>query len=183
MNTMNAMIAIEQKLISDETLLRLLHYAPETFYDDPLSTDKPNLVDVDSDDYWSLVKKHIKKTPYVDDLTDERIGRVIFYIGDTFPTDENADFHDVRLMFDVFCHHSFEEGDYRLEKLMDHLHTSLKGYKLYRTDKDTAEKIGIGQISYLGSEPLGTVPGYIGHRMTYTVPIINGRVGRRGSRY
>jgi hypothetical protein len=66
---------------------------------------------------------------------------------------------------------------------MDHLHESFKGYKLYRTDKDTAEKIGIGQITYLGSEPLGTVPEYIGHRMTYTVPIQNGRIGRRGSRY
>ena len=89
MRTMDAMIAIEQKLISDETLLRLLHYAPADFYDDPLSPDKPNLIDVDSDDYWKLIKKHIKKTPYVDDLTEEKIGRVIFYIGDTIPTDEN----------------------------------------------------------------------------------------------
>ena len=183
MYTLDAMIAVHQALSSDETLLRLLHYKPESFYDDPLSQDKPNIID--SDEQWDIIDDHIKNTPLVEDLTEKQIGRVIFYMGELYPGESNTESIDTRVVIDVFCHHSFQTTDYRLQKLIDHLIPKLTRYRLFRTDKETAEKIGVGEITFLGSEPLEVIPYYVGHRLTYTLSMENSRskVSRRGRRY
>ena len=182
MYTKDMMIAIEQALTSDETLLRLLHYKPESFDDDPLSTEKPDIIG--SDAQWEIIGDHIVNTPLVDDLTDKEIGRVIFHTGEIYPSTENPESADVRIVFDVMCHHSFQKTDYRLQMLLDHIVGKLKGYRLFRVDKETAQKIGVGEIEFVGSEPLGVIPYYVGHRLTYTSVMENGKgVRRRGSRY
>lgn len=181
MGTEDALIAIEQKLTSDDKLLRMLHYVPSSFDDDPLSIAKPDIVG--SNEQWDIVDEHIINVPYVDDLTDKQIGRIIFYIGDRYPNSGNQKFHDTRIIFDVLCHHKMEKVDKRLEKLMDYLFESFSEYKLSRVDKETAQIIGVGKITFLGGEPLGSVPGYVGHRLTFTIPIETGLVRRNGSRY
>lgn len=181
MGTEDMLIAVEQKLTSDDKLLRMLHYVPSSFDDDPLATDKPDIVGANNQ--WDIAGDHIINIPYVDDLTEKEIGRVIFYAGERYPNKENPKFHDTRIIFDVVCHHKMERIDKRLEKLMDYLFESFSEYKLSRVDKETAQIIGVGMIEFLGSEPLGSVPGYVGHRLTFTIPIETGLVRRRGSRY
>lgn len=182
MYTLDAMIAVQQALSSDETLLRLLHYKPESFYDDPLSQDKPNIID--SDEQWDIIDDHIKNTPLVEDLTEKQIGRVIFYMGELYPGENNTESIDTRVVIDVFCHHSFQTTDFRLQKLIDYIIPKFTNYRLFRTDKETAQKIGVGELTLLGSEPIDVIPYYVGHRLTYTISMENGRgVRRRGSRY
>ncbi len=47
METRDLAIAIGQALTGDEELIRILHYVPEYDGDDPLSEEKPSLLDND----------------------------------------------------------------------------------------------------------------------------------------
>ncbi|WP_215085387.1 hypothetical protein [Exiguobacterium sp. s78] len=168
METRDLAIAIGQALTGDEELIRILHYVPEYDGDDPLSEEKPSLLDNDDQDAkWELINNHIKSTPKTDDLTEMPIGRVLFFMGRRAGMESNPQFDTQDVVFDVVMHEKYA-ANYQLEMAVDHLIKTFNGRQLGRFDRASDQKTGIGRFSFSGGEPIGSIrEGYVGYRLVF----------------
>ena len=172
METRDLAIALGQALTGDEKLLRILHYAPEFDGDDPLSEDKLSLLaNSDIEARWNLINRHIKSTPKTDDLTDEPIGRVLFFMGRRSGNQSNQLYDDQDVVFDIVMHEDYAKN-YQLEMAVDYLIEKLNGIQIGRFDRPSDQKIGIGTLLLDGSEPIGSIAkGYIGYRLVFVAKL------------
>ncbi len=90
----------------------------------------------------ALINNHIKSTPKTDDLTDEPIGRVLFFMGRRAGMKDNPQFDTQDVVFDVVMHEKYA-ANYQLEMAVDHLIKTFNGRQLGRFDRASDQGIGI----------------------------------------
>ena len=79
---------IFKTLTNDETLLRLLHYPPESLADnipDPLSDLNSNILDNPREELWTIVQDAIKKVAPIESPVRKR-ARIYIYPGKRTPS-------------------------------------------------------------------------------------------------
>jgi len=142
----------------DETLLRLLYYKPTSGIDDPLSTDKPNVLELDEEDLWIFINDSIKTTPKVDGLDTVSKCRILVYPGNR-RSNGNYLIANQNIIIDVLVHFDFDEKDLRLCKICDRVNDLLFYERI----------TGLGKITYDDGRPISAPINYIGYRLTYNV--------------
>lgn len=146
------------KLLSvDETILRLLYYAPKNGNDNPLDPSKPNIVD--SDIHWEIVDDRIIHAPKTDDLNaDKPICRLCVYPGNRQRT-RNVAVHSQVIICDIFTNLSdYESVDLRSASIVDRLDELIEGQRV----------TGIGKVESSRAGNLYNSPkGYFGYRVEY----------------
>jgi hypothetical protein len=109
-------------LWNDEELLRLLHYKPKknsTNTPDPLDPSLPNILDIDEN--WEIRNDTIMLVPKESDLTKMESCKLFVYLGDGYANRGNPMYVNQSVIFDVFCHVDFENGDFRSARIEDRL--------------------------------------------------------------
>ncbi|MFS0643677.1 hypothetical protein [Siminovitchia sp. 179-K 8D1 HS] len=148
---------IYQKLIKNETLLRLLYYPPMSARNpDPLSDQLSNLVNPESEEYWNLVDDRIMLAEKTSDLEDRPLCRLYVYAGRRRPVFNNYQLATQEVIINVFTHEYFEK-DMRSVWISDVLNEIL-----------TLKRIsGFGQLEYAGGNPLVAPAGYKQYQHIY----------------
>lgn len=145
----------------DEILLRLLYYSPANLATntlDPLNILLQNVMDMDEETQWNIRNERIKVSDKTDDLIpDKPMCRILLYAGRRLPVRSNYMFADQEFHIDIFCHNSFEDGDFRLEKISDRLN------ELFVSERIT----GIGKMEYLNGNILSSPREYVGFKHIY----------------
>jgi hypothetical protein len=160
------MTRIEKILIQDEELLRLLTYKPmgfdekaQTAIPDPLSSDLPNLVDVNSSEYWTLVKDRIRKGDKRTNINDDSKCVIYLQEGRERSIWGNAFQVNQEVILSILVHEDYED-DFRMSRIRDRV------YELLIHKKGMA---GFGKFESIGGDPRDTVKGFrrIDFRMTF----------------
>lgn len=145
----------------DEELLRLLYYKPEdirTNTPDPLSSTLPSIMDKPEIEQWDIRDKVIMLTPKDDNIIGDRKCVLFVYLGDRRSDRRNYAMADQNIIFDVFCHVDFENGDMRTARIGDRLN------KLFIAERVT----GIGKMQFDSVRAISRVPSqYVAYRHTY----------------
>lgn len=112
---------IYQMLINDEKLLRLLYYYPKSAkHLDPLNEALPNLVDADSDEYWSVVDERFRLAEKTSDLLEQPICRIYISSGRRRPVFGNYLLATQEIKISIYTHENYE-SDMRLEWIADRI--------------------------------------------------------------
>ncbi len=148
---------------NDEELLRLLHYTSETADNDPLSPDKPNILEMPIKDRALLINNLIKPSPSVYGLDDStRMCRLLFY-----PKSRRSSrsylTSDQEVNIDVFVHHNFNNTDYRLSWICDRVNDLL-------FDKPV---VGFGRVNFVNGNDLPAPQNYVGYQLRYSFGSVN----------
>lgn len=149
-----------------EQLLRLLFYKPTNALDDPLSTSKPNILDMPPLEKWEIISDRIKTVPKVDDLDVEPKCRLLFYPGNRRKTGNYA-VSDQDIIIDILVHFDYEDVDQRLEWICDIVNDLLYNIRITGTHKFT---YGGG---YPGIYLKDTPQSYVGYRLIYSFGSVN----------
>ncbi|MCA1021645.1 hypothetical protein [Halobacillus litoralis] len=148
------------KLFStDEILLRLLHYKPEDSMDDPLSPNKPNILDMPIQDRYEIIDTLMKFTPTTEDLTKKSSTCRLFFYPSRRGNTTNYAIADQNIKFDVFVHMDFNDKDMRLAWICDHINDLL-------FDKHIT---GMKKLSFVGGNEIGAPEGYTAFQLIYNV--------------
>src|SRR5690554_6280148 len=108
----------------DEELLRLLYYKPKSLsknIPDPLDPSLQNILDMPIDKQWDIRDDVIMLTPKDDDIMGDRKCVIFAYLGDRRANRRNYQMADQQVVFDVYCHVDFENGDMRSSRISDRL--------------------------------------------------------------
>lgn len=146
-STLSFFRAIYQVLIADEELMRLLNYLPQGYFNneyhvDPLDDSLPNLVDVDSDDYWQMVDERIILGEKTSDLLESQLCRIYIYEGRRRPVFESHVVATQEVNIDIFIHESFDR-DLRITRITDRINELI-----------ALERIaGFGKLEYTAGNP------------------------------
>lgn len=145
----------------DEELLRLLHYEPEdirTNTPDPLSPTLPNILEMTEIQQWEIRDKVIMLTPKDDNIIGDRKCVIFAYLGNRRGNKGNFLTADQSVVFDVFCHADFENGDMRSSRIGDRLN------ELFALERIT----GIGKMNFDSGRVISRVPSqYVGYQFVY----------------
>lgn len=140
---------IEKLIINDETMMRLLVYAPEDWNEelqkeifDPLDERLPNIVD-DSKKYWELVEDKVRKGSKR--MRIESTKSAVLYIaeGRERPIFGNNYLNKKEVAFRIVVNEDFEVDD-RISRISDRL-----SHLLMRE----SEVAGYGKIDIVGKNP------------------------------
>lgn len=145
-------------LISDETLLRLLHYPPSPPIS-PLDKTLDNLNDSENTSYWDIVDDHILLTSKSDDLEEKKLCRIYLYGGKTRRTDRNRLIAKREIVVDILCHQSYE-SDMRLEWIHDRVSQLIFNRRIEN---------GLGRTEVFTGYDFKAPKGYQGYRIVYLV--------------
>lgn len=146
-----------EKLLIDETLLRLLYYKPQNYLDDPLDASKENILDKPSDEKWEIIKDRIVSAPKFDDLDKIEKCRLLVYPHIGRSTRSNYLFANQEYSFDVFVHFDYQNVDKRLEWICDRVNDLLKNFSV----------TGFGKVLFKDRGKLSAPNNYIGYRLTF----------------
>lgn len=148
---------IYQRLINDETLLRLLYYPPKSRNNpDPLDPSLPNLVNPDSPEYWDLVNERIVLGEKTTDLEDEPLCRLYLHAGRRRPVYDNYLLASQEVILSIFTHESYER-DIRSLWISDVLNELLVHEPI----------AGYGKLEYTAGNPMAAPLGYKHYRHVY----------------
>lgn len=139
---------------NDETLIRLLYYLPKNQLDDPLDPQKPNILEMEN--RWDIVNDRIKPTPKTDDLDQEPKCRLLFYPGSRENT-QNYLIADQEFIIDVLVHFNYENVDFRLSWICDHVNYLLFNKRV----------TGLTNIDFNGGRPISAPENYVGYSLKY----------------
>ncbi|MGE8033872.1 hypothetical protein B1B04_09270 [Lysinibacillus sp. KCTC 33748] len=139
---------IYQILITDEELMRLLKYEPkgydtqENYHPDPLDPKLPNLVNIESDDYWKLVDERVVLGEKTSDLIENKLCKIYIYEGRRRPVIESYLVAQQEVNIDIFIHESFDR-DLRISRISDRINELI-----------ALERIaGFGKLEYKSGNP------------------------------
>lgn len=139
---------IYKKIIEDEGIMRLLLYAPKgydnagNYSPDPLDDTLPNIVDVDSEDYWKLVDERVILGEKTSSLLESKLCKIYIYEGRRRAVFDNYLVATQEVNIDIFIHESFDR-DLRLTRLSDRVHELI-----------ALERIaGFGKLEYKAGNP------------------------------
>lgn len=148
---------IYNSIINNEEILRLLIYNPINYFDNPLSPEKANILDLPIDDRFKLYDKHILRTPKADDLTQDKASRLCIYPAKRRSTG-NYEVADQDIIFDIFVHFDIDHIDLRLSWLCDTINNFIYGSRI----------TGMGTIRFYDGNIIFNSPvGYVGYRLIY----------------
>ncbi|MBT9151648.1 MAG: hypothetical protein DDT40_01844 [candidate division WS2 bacterium] len=145
-------------MVSDEILLRLLHYAPADALDSPLSPVKSNVLGRPNNASWPIINDVIKTAPKTDDLTLRKSARVFIYMGQRKST-HNYLFASQEIIFDVLVSMSWEEIDQRQSWICDRLNEIVFDRRI----------TGIGKVEYKDGRVIPVPAGFVGYRLRYEI--------------
>lgn len=148
---------IYKVLINDETLLRLLYYKPSNMNDDPLSLDKPNILDKPDLDKWNIINDLIVPSVKVTDLDETEKCRVLIFPADRNSAKQNYYFSDQRIIVDVLTHVAFDSVDFRNSWICDRINDLLFNEHV----------TGIGKMNFIGGKAINAPNNYVGYRLMY----------------
>jgi hypothetical protein len=148
---------IYKVLISDEILLRYLHYIPTSRIDDPLDTSKENILDKDIDTLWGIIDDVIVPAPKLSDIVETQKSRLLVYAGYGRGSNSNYLFSNQEYEIDIFVHADTQTLDFRMEKIHDRVNELL-------FNKHIA---GLGKLLFKGRQPIGGIKDYIGYKLIY----------------
>lgn len=151
---------IYKTLITDETLLRLLYYPPESLADsipDPLSDHNPNMLDKPREELWSIIQDAIKKVPPIESPVLKR-AHIYIYPGKRTPNRQNNSYSKKQVIFDVVSHFDFEDVDFRSMRITDRLCELFVNKNVAGINK--TEDAGGGQIN-------GLPKGFVGYKNVF----------------
>lgn len=156
---------IEQVLIKDEILMRLLKYQPEDLTGvSPLDDSLPEVVpDFDTakedeiDEYWELVNERFRRGLKRTDIENESIVVIYMYEGRKFRIFGNDQLSKQEVRFTILAHESYE-SDSRFSWISDRLSYLLAGEKYIA---------GIGKLRFVSSKPFEAPLGYRKVEETY----------------
>ncbi len=151
-------------LTQDETLLRLLYYKPSSPFDDPLDTNKSNVLDLPEDELWEFIEDRIKFTPTTEGLDSENICRIFFYPSTRSPRNQSYRTADQYINVDIHVHRDFNDKDMRLAWICDHLNDLLFDEKVSNLGKVRLQN---------AKEMTELVKGYLAYSFTYEVGSVN----------
>ena len=158
---------ILQVLWYDEELLRLLHYEPENIKTnslDPLSPSLKNILDMPEIEQWNIRENAIMLTPKEDNIIGDRKCIIFVYLGDRSPHKGSFVIAAQNVVFDVFCHSDFENGDMRTTRIGDRLN------KLFTLENIT----GISKMDFIRGRVISRVPSqYVGYQFIYNFINLN----------
>lgn len=143
-------------LTSDETLLRLLYYLPSSSLDDPLSTDKANILDMEN--HWDIINNVIMPTFKTDDLNENPKCRLMVCPGNRNSTG-NYLLSEQEIVFAIFVHIDFDKADLRLSWICDRINELMNNKQI----------TGIGKVRFLSGRPI-SIRGniyYVGYELVY----------------
>ena len=153
----NFMTNIEQVLINDEILVRLLTYYPEgydretkTRYLNPMSDKLPNLVDKDSDEYWDLVTDRIRKGEKRIKIEEDAKCYIYMHEGRDRSVWGSNCVIDQEVIFSIYIHEKFE-SDWRMSQIKDRI-SHLLVFEIGLA--------GYGKMQYVGGDPRDATTGY-----------------------
>jgi len=99
---------INQILINDEELLRLLYYSPrDATHLDPLDETLPNVKDFET--YWDVVDDRIMLAEKDSDLSTKAICRIYISAGRRRPVFDNYYLVTQEVMISVYTHETYEK--------------------------------------------------------------------------
>ncbi len=151
-------------LSQDETLLRLLYYKPVNALDNPLSTDKDNILDKPTDELFEFIDDRIRFTPTVEGLDQNPICRIFFYPSTRSTNSRNYAVADQDIKVDIFVHREFNDKDMRLAWICDHLNDILFNEKVSN----------LGRVRLqTAKEYTNPVQGYLAYSFTYELGSVN----------
>jgi hypothetical protein len=145
---------VYKALTSDEILLRLLYYLPSSPIDDPLSTDKPNILDMEN--RWDIIRDVIKPIEKTDDLENTPKCRLFVYPGNRNSTG-NYLLANQEIVFDILVHIDFQDMDLRLSRICDRINELVCNKKI----------TGIGKVLFDSGGRIGAPANYIAYRLIY----------------
>lgn len=150
-------------LRNDEQLLRLLHNEPKNIskkIPDPLDSSLPNILDKPPLELTQLKNKLIMSVPKDDDLIKDRKCVIFAYLGDRYSDRRNYVMANQYIMFDVFCHVDFENGDFRSSRIGDRLN------HLFALEHVT----GFGKVDFERVRIINRVPSqFVGYQYVYEI--------------
>jgi hypothetical protein len=144
-------------LITDEELLRLLHYKPTNRLDNPLDPSKSDILTKPEDTKWQIIDDCIMTAPKTSDLEQESKCRLFIYPGVRQPTNGNFLSASQQFNFDIFTHADFQNVDLRNEWICQRISDLVFGEKL----------TGAGKIVFKGGQPINAPKDYQGYRLVY----------------
>ena len=163
MDLVALMKGIYVQLTTDETLLRLLHYAPVNQLDDPLDVNKENILDMDVEKKSEIIDNviHARDKAFELDLKN-RFSRINYYLSNRIP-DRKYSKGARKLVNNPRVSRpdiEIDKIDFRMYQIMERLNDLLSG-------KNYKQFIGMKLDS--GYAIKQTPDGFIGYRMVYYV--------------
>ena len=154
---------IYKVLINDEILLRLLYYKPSDMNDDPLSLDKPNILDKPDVERWEIINNVIKRTEKTTDQDQTEKCRVLIYPGKRRGDGRNYMVSEQDVFIDVLVPIYYDEVDFRLSWICDRINELL-------FDKEIT---GLNKIKFNGGGLKNAPNGFIGYTLVYKFSTTN----------
>lgn len=143
-------------LSNDEELLRLLYYKPINFSDSPLSTDKPNILEMQVTQRWDIINDCIVPGMKISDLETEEKCRLMIFMGDRDNL-RNDSFSSQNVTIDILVAVKFDNIDFRLCWICDRVN-ELLFYK---------NITGLSKIHFDKGRPFNALQGYVGYRILF----------------
>lgn len=123
----NYLINIEETLIKDEILMRLLYYKPQSDTTlDPLDPNLPDIVDEDSLEYWDIVTERVRRGSKLSDIVNKQLVVIYLYHGRERSVFRNRTLSTQEVKFDIYIHESYE-SDFRMDRIRNRLSQLLMG--------------------------------------------------------
>lgn len=150
---------IYTKLREDEELMRLLHYKPADYMEkrpDPLDKSLPDIVDENSQEYWKIVEKTIKRSVKTSEIQEKGICRLYIYGGRRRSRFGNYLIADQEVVIDIFVHELFEK-DARMDWIRDRINKLLVLERI----------VGIGMLEFAAGNSRVAPIGYEKYELIY----------------
>lgn len=160
MNLKDMQSTLFSTLSTDETLLRLLIYKPQSQSDSPLDPSKANIMDMAEEQRYDYINDRIYFTPSIDGLdVDTPKCRIVFYPGRRKSDNGNYMVSSQEIIFDVFAHKEYNNMDMRCSWICDRISELLFGSHL----------VGMGEIKVYNGKPINAPMDYTGYQLVFDI--------------
>lgn len=150
------LVDVYNTLNKDETLLRLLHYKPTNFLDDPLDKKKQDILKLPSEEKWNVIRNVLIPGMKVDDLETSQKCRVMLFMGDRDGM-HNDEYSSQSVTIDILIGTTIDNIDFRLAWVCDRIN------KLLHKNNIT----GLSKLRFKNGRPFNAPHGYVGYRLLY----------------
>jgi|SRR5690625_779959 len=157
-------LEIFDALTTDESLLRLLYYPSKNLMDDPLDSNKTDILSMDRREISEIIDDRVKFTPNTDALDESKKCRICYYAGDRRKT-ANKYSMDQEVVFDVITHRHFQETDLRLYRIVERIDYIIKNSNFS----------AFGEVAEVDGHPFSVNEEYLGYRVIYEFGELNDR--------
>ncbi len=163
------MLQFEKKLREDEILMRLLAYPPQDGdTPPPLDDSLPDIVDVESDEYWEAVNRCVMSGEKTSDLENKAFCRIYIKEGRNRPIYGNSLIETQEIYIEIYVHEDFEK-EKRLAMIKDRIGQLLTNSRV----------TGFGMVRFAFSNPQDAPQYFRSHYVAFEVNIPSSRNGGR----